>query len=120
MFTSSPSHQSSNLDGAPAIGRVAVDSARHAAKTIVRRLDGDAAERPFRYRDRGEMATISRFEAVGTAGPVRVSGFAGWVLWLFLHAPGRTDRVQEPPLRAREWTISFFQNARFAALGMTP
>ena len=54
------------------------------------------------------------------AGPVRVSGFAGWVLWLFLHAPGRTDRVQEPRLRAREWTISFFQNARFAALGMTP
>jgi NADH dehydrogenase FAD-containing subunit len=39
------------------------------------------AERPFRYRDRGTMATVSRFYAVASVGRVRMSGIAAWLLW---------------------------------------
>src|SRR5262249_16830177 len=50
-----------NLDRLPGLAQVAIQSGRHAARTIVRRLHGDTMERPFRYWDRGTMATISRF-----------------------------------------------------------
>jgi NADH:quinone reductase (non-electrogenic) len=55
-----------SLDGLPGVAQVAIQSDRHAARTIVRRLHGDTAQRPFRYRDRGTMATISRSRAITT------------------------------------------------------
>jgi NADH dehydrogenase len=73
------------LNGLPGLAQVAVQSGRHAADTIVRRLRGDDTRRPFRYRDRATMATVSRFEAIVNVGPVRVWGFPGWLLWLVLH-----------------------------------
>ena len=74
-----------SLDKLPGVAEVAMQSARHAAATIRRRLGGDPTERPFRYRDLGTMATISRFRAIATAGPLRLSGFPGWLMWLFVH-----------------------------------
>ena len=49
------------LDHLPGLAQVAIQSGRHAAKTIARRLGGDTAERPFCYRDLGTMATVCRF-----------------------------------------------------------
>ena len=43
------------------------------------------AEKPFRYRDLGSAAYISRGRAVVSAGPLEVGGFPGWVIWLFIH-----------------------------------
>jgi NADH dehydrogenase len=48
------------------------------------RLAGRPA-RPFRYRDPGNMATIGRAAAIADFGWLRVSGFIGWLLWLFVH-----------------------------------
>jgi NADH dehydrogenase len=73
------------LDGLPGVAQVAIQSGRHAAAQIMRRLAGDDTVRPFRYRDKGSMATISRFHAVATVGPLRVSGFPAWVMWLVIH-----------------------------------
>ena len=100
-----------NFEDAPAIGRLAVDSGRHAATSIVRRLQGDTTERPFSYRDRGKMATVSRFEAVGTAGRLRLSGFSGWLLWLLIHVIGLSGFKNRVSVLS-SWTISFFSNAR--------
>ena len=61
-----------------------MQSGRHAARTIVRRLRG-RQPKPFRYLDLGTMATIARFRAVATVGRLELSGFAGWVLWLAVH-----------------------------------
>ena len=74
-----------DLGGLPGVAEVAMQSGRHAATTIRRRLGGDDAPRPFRYRDLGSMAAISRFNAVVTVGPLKASGFVGWVMWLFVH-----------------------------------
>ncbi|MEA3154443.1 MAG: hypothetical protein QOK44_2032, partial [Betaproteobacteria bacterium] len=74
-----------SLAGLPGVSQVAIQSGRHAADTIRRRITGDDTPRPFHYRDRGAMATIALFRALATIGRVRVAGFAAWVLWLAVH-----------------------------------
>ena len=73
-------------DGAPLpmLAPVAIQQGRHAAANIVAMLDGGAPT-PFRYRDKGTMATIGRNHAVVQIGPVRVDGLIGWLMWLFVH-----------------------------------
>jgi NADH dehydrogenase len=73
-----------SLDDLPGVTQVAIQSGRHAAHTIIRRLAGDTTRRPFRYRDFGTMATVSRLRAIAVLGKLRVSGFAAWVLWLLV------------------------------------
>lgn len=73
------------LDHLPGLAQVAIQSGRYAAQTIARRLDGDTAERSFRYRDLGTMATISRFQAIASIGRVHISGFPAWLMWLAVH-----------------------------------
>jgi NADH:quinone reductase (non-electrogenic) len=70
---------------APQLAQVAIQSGRHAAKQIVRRQAGSATE-PFRYHDKGQMATIGRRAAVAQLrhGPV-IRGVLGWAAWLGLH-----------------------------------
>jgi NADH:ubiquinone reductase (H+-translocating) len=74
-----------SLNRLPGLAQVAIQSGRHAALTIVRRLSGDTTRRPFHYRDLGTMATVSRFRAIAVLGRLRVSGFPAWVLWLAVH-----------------------------------
>ena len=61
-----------------------MQSGHHAARTIVRRLRG-RPPKPFRYRDLGTMATISRFRAVVSVGRLQIGGFVGWLMWLVVH-----------------------------------
>jgi NADH:ubiquinone reductase (H+-translocating) len=72
------------LDELPGVAEVAMQSGIHAANTIKRRLRGKGAAH-FTYRDLGSMATVSRFHAVVSFKGVRVSGFLGWLMWLFVH-----------------------------------
>jgi NADH dehydrogenase len=69
----------------PQVAQVAIQGGHHAARQIIRRLAGAPSE-PFRYRDKGTMATIGRNDAV-TELPngVRLSGLPGWLAWLGLH-----------------------------------
>jgi NADH dehydrogenase len=73
-----------SLEGLPGVAEVAMQQGIHAARTIQRRLRGEGST-PFRYRDLGSMATISRFRAVVSFRGLRVSGFLGWLMWLFVH-----------------------------------
>lgn len=73
-------------DGAlvPGVAPAAMQMGRHAARTIERALDGLAAE-PFRYVDRGSMATLGRSSAIATIRGLRLSGFPAWAAWLLVH-----------------------------------
>jgi NADH dehydrogenase len=68
----------------PGVAQVAKQQGRHAARNVLGRSRGGST-RPFRYRDPGNMATIGRAHAIADFGWLRVSGFAGWLLWLFVH-----------------------------------
>ena len=62
-----------SLDNLPGVTQVAIQSGRHAAHTIIGRLAGDTTRRPFRYRDVGRLAMISRFRAVAVVGKLAPS-----------------------------------------------
>jgi NADH:ubiquinone reductase (H+-translocating) len=69
----------------PQLAQVAIQSGRHVAHQIVNRMDGRPTE-PFRYHDKGIMATIGRRAAI-TQFPrgLVVRGTLGWLAWLGLH-----------------------------------
>jgi len=106
--------------GVPGVAQGAIQSARHAAALITARLlpEGPRRERalakaskPFRYVDKGSMATIAKFQAVVKVGKTELTGFLAWLMWLVLHLlyiAGFKNRVST----LLRWVISFFSNQR--------
>jgi NADH dehydrogenase len=68
-------------DVLPMLSPPAMQAGRYVAREIV---DGPSPK-PFRYRDKGTLATIGRTSAVGQVGPVTFTGFLGWIVWLVVH-----------------------------------
>jgi NADH dehydrogenase len=99
------------LDNLPGVAQVAMQQGKYAADQIDRRLRGKAAKGPFRYFDKGSMATISRFKAVANVGPLRFGGFIAWMLWLVIHVlylVGFKNRVTT----VLHWAVSFIGRGR--------
>ncbi len=99
------------LDSLPGVAQVAIQGAKYAAKDISRRLRGGAPAGPFHYFDKGSMATVSRFQAVASVGPVRLSGFIAWLMWLAVHLVyiiGFKHRLTT----LLHWTVSFLGRGR--------
>jgi len=74
-----------SLEKLPGVAEVAMQSGIHAARTIKRRVEHGGESQPFKYRDLGSMASIARFSAVVDFKGIRVSGFPGWLMWVFVH-----------------------------------
>ncbi len=64
----------------PAIAPVAIQQGRYLAKVIK-----TGKRKPFKYFDKGQLATIGRTKAVGTFRKVLFSGFLAWLVWAFVH-----------------------------------
>src|SRR5215467_12067157 len=69
----------------PGVAEVALQSGLYAGQQVRQELAGERTTRRFRYHDLGSAAYISRGRAVVAAGPLKLSGFAGWLVWLFIH-----------------------------------
>jgi NADH dehydrogenase len=95
----------------PGVAQVAIQSGRHAAGQIKRRLSGRSTGEPFKYFDKGSLATISRFSAVASVGRLRLAGFPAWVVWLVVHLfylVGFKNRVTA----VLHWAVSFLGRGR--------
>jgi NADH dehydrogenase len=68
----------------PGVAPAAKQMGAHAARAIRDRIAG-ASVQPFRYRDYGSLASISRSSAVVDLRGLKLSGFIGWMFWLFAH-----------------------------------
>jgi NADH dehydrogenase len=68
----------------PMLAPVGMQQGRCAGENVAEQLAG-RAPKPFRYVDRGVMATLGRSNAVAQIGPVTLSGFIAWLAWLGLH-----------------------------------
>ena len=68
----------------PGVAPVAIQQGRHVARAIRARLEGRDAG-PFRYVDKGSMATIGRASAVAEVAGLRFGGYLAWLAWLFIH-----------------------------------
>ncbi len=66
----------------PMLSPPAMQEGRYVARAI---RAGGVPDGPFRYRDKGTMATIGRRAAVAQVGPLRLRGFLGWITWLVVH-----------------------------------
>lgn len=95
----------------PGVAEVAMQSGAHAARSIVRRLEGKPTK-PFRYHDLGTLAVISRFTAVAKVGPLKVGGFIGWLLWLVVHITFLTGFKNRFGALTR-WMVSFVGRGRY-------
>ena len=70
----------------PGVSPVAMQQGRYVARIVRRELEGKPRDAsPFRYFDKGTMATIGRSRAVLQLGKLRMSGFFAWVAWLLVH-----------------------------------
>ena len=98
------------LNGLGGLAEVAMQSGRHAARTIARRQRG-RDPKPLRYIDLGTMATIARFRAVVSIGRLRIAGFLGWVMWLIVHLTFLTGFKNRLSALAN-WVVAFLGRGR--------
>jgi NADH dehydrogenase len=69
----------------PGVAPVAMQEGEYVASVITQRLAGADYVRPFCYKDKGNLATIGRSYGIADLGWLRLTGFAGWLLWLGVH-----------------------------------
>ncbi len=108
----------------PGVSPAAMQMARHVARIVGDELDlgpGHAPRPPFRYWDRGTMATIGRSAAVAWIGRLRFSGLFAWLAWLFVHLIfliGFRNRLAV----LLQWAYSYFAYKRGARIitGLPP
>jgi NADH dehydrogenase len=100
-----------SLNDYPGVAQVAMQQGKYVADQIGRRVHRRADQKPFKYFDKGSMATISRFRAVASIGPFRFAGFIAWVVWLVIHVMylvGFKNRVTT----VLHWAVSFIGRGR--------
>lgn len=68
------------VEGVPGVAPAAMQMGRHAGRVIA-----SGERRPFRYKDKGSLATIGRARAVADIQGLRFSGFPAWLAWLAIH-----------------------------------
>jgi NADH dehydrogenase len=98
----------------PGVAPVAMQEGRYAARVIRARLREREAK-PFRYRDKGNLATIGRASAVADIKGLHLSGFLAWMTWLVVHLwylVGFQNRV----VVFIRWSFSFFTRGRGSRL----
>ncbi|MBQ0732690.1 NAD(P)/FAD-dependent oxidoreductase [Aquimarina celericrescens] len=70
--------------GHPMVAQPAIQQGKHLAKNLKRHLRGKSMI-PFKYFDKGSMATIGRNKAVVDIGKFKFGGFFAWFIWMFIH-----------------------------------
>ncbi len=98
----------------PGLAPAAIQQGEHAADNILSAALGSLTE-PFKYLDKGMMATVGRASGIAQSGPLRLSGFLGWCAWLFIHVVyliGFRNRV----IVLFQWAWAWFTFGRSARL----
>ncbi len=102
----------------PGVAQGAIQGGKHAARSILRRLDGEPT-RPFRYRNFGDVAVIGRLSGITNIpwlGPLgRQGGFTAWLLWLGIHIAYLIGFANRLVVLTR-WAWSFLTHGRGSRL----
>jgi NADH dehydrogenase len=106
----------------PGVSPAAMQMANHVVRIIEDELSlgaGRAPRPPFKYWDKGTMATIGRSAAVAYSGPIKMHGFIAWLAWLFVHLVfliGLRNKI----LVFLQWVYSYFTYTRGARIIIGP
>lgn len=99
----------------PGVAQVAMQQGEYVAKAILRRLKGETPKGPFRYFDKGNMATIGRAKAVVETFGIKFGGFMAWLAWLFVHIL-YLARFENRVLVLFQWFFNYMTRNRAARL----
>ncbi|MFI5841577.1 NAD(P)/FAD-dependent oxidoreductase [Catenuloplanes sp. NPDC051500] len=103
--------ESMTRDKLPGVAQVAMQGGTYAGRTIARRLAGRSTDKPFAYFDKGNMAVVSRFNAVAAIGPLNLGGPLGWLMWLGVHV-FYLQRGRNRTTAMLRWALSFLGRSR--------
>jgi NADH dehydrogenase len=102
----------------PGVSPAAMQMGRHVARIVEDEIDlgpGHSPRPPFKYWDKGTMATIGRSAAVAEIGKFEISGLLAWLAWLFVHLfflIGFRNRIAV----LMQWAYSYFAYKRSARI----
>ncbi len=99
----------------PGVAQVAIQQGAYAAKVIQNRLNSSEAPPPFKYFDKGSMATVGRSFAVVQSGKFKFGGFIAWLAWLLIHILYLIT-FKNRILVLMQWTWSYFTWAKGARI----
>lgn len=99
----------------PGLAPVATQQGEYVAGVIARRLRGETPKGPFRYFDKGAMATIGRGKAVAESMGFKFSGGLAWLAWLFIHIM-YLARFENRVLVLFQWFWNYMTRNRTARL----
>ena len=94
----------------PGVAPVAIQQGRYVANNIKNNIN-PSNRKAFKYSDKGMMATIGRFKAIGVVGKYEMAGFVAWMFWSLIHLIyliGYRSKI----LVAIEWIFAYFLNKR--------
>jgi NADH:ubiquinone reductase (H+-translocating) len=99
----------------PGVAQVAMQGGNYVASVISHRVNGKELNKPFYYRDKGNLATVGRSFAIIDIGNIRLTGFFAWLMWLAVHIyflVGFRNRL----VAIFQWAWTYFTYARGARL----
>jgi len=100
----------------PGVAQVAIQEGRYVGRFIKAQIrTGRAPTRPFRYFDKGNMAVVGKNFALLETHRIRLSGFATWLVWAFIHLmflPQLQNRLRVE----RQWLWSYLTGQRSSRL----
>ena len=94
----------------PGIAPVAIQQGKYLAK-VIKSKTIKKDRKPFKYNDKGMMATVGRYKAIGKIGNIEVSGFLAWLFWSAIHILyliGYRSKI----LVVIEWIFSYLLNKK--------
>lgn len=89
--------------GCPQVAQVAIQQARN----LGRNLSSGRFDRPFKYKDKGSMATIGRNKAVVDIGKIHLSGWPAWAAWMGVHLMSLLG-MRNKAVVLLNWMVSYF------------
>lgn len=100
----------------PGVAPVAMQQGRYVASAVRARVRGEAIA-PFKYHDKGNLATIGRAAAVADLGHpwLRLSGYFAWLTWLFVHILYLL-KIENRLLVMTQWAWNYVTRNRAARL----
>ena len=98
---------SKNPKGHPMVAQVAIQQGKTLANNLLAKIHIGNFKAPFKFKDKGSMATIGKKNAVADLNSIFLNGRIGWLLWSFIHLISITGFKNKFKV-AFNWTMKYF------------
>ena len=107
-----------NPKGDPMVAQVAIQQGKLLAKNLTRQLKNKPLK-PFKYNDKGSMATIGRDKAVVDLPNWKFSGWFAWIVWMFVHLVSLIG-FRNKVIALMNWVVQYFTYNKSVRLIIRP